>query len=63
MLAFSEAYGAIVRAKGIIKTNQGWKQFNLSPDEYSIDDANAISIGKICVIGTRLKEDKIKELF
>ena len=62
-LAYTEEYGVIVRAKGIIKTNEGWKQFNLSPEEYEVVNGNPIAIGKICVIGSNLAEHNIKELF
>ena len=62
-LAYTEEYGVIVRAKGIIKTNDGWKQFNLSPEEYEVVNGNPIAIGKICVIGSNLAELNIKELF
>lgn len=62
-LAYTEEYGVIVRAKGIIKTNDGWKQFNLSPEEYEVVNGNPIAIGKICVIGSNLAEHNIKELF
>ena len=57
-------YGMIVRAKGIICGTDGlWYQFNLTPGEVEIDDSNPCHIGKICVIGSKIDEHQIKELF
>ncbi|MDE6583763.1 MAG: GTP-binding protein [Anaeroplasmataceae bacterium] len=57
-------YGLVVRAKGIVsdEANQ-WYEFNLTPEEVSIVKCNARPIGKICVIGSKLDEHKIKDLF
>ncbi len=57
-------YGLIVRAKGIIKSiDSKWYVFNLTPDEVSIEEASAIAMGKIVVIGSKINEDEIKKLF
>ena len=57
-------YGMIVRAKGIICGTDGlWYQFNLTPGEVEFDDSNPCHIGKICVIGSKIDEHQIKELF
>jgi len=61
-LANTSELGVIVRAKGIIKTNAGWKAFNISPNEISVIDNAPIPTGKICVIGSNLSEE-IKNLF
>ena len=63
LLANSEIYGEIIRAKGIVKTDCGWKKFNITPNELLFEDSNAIIIGKICVIGSHLDEEIIKGLF
>ena len=62
-LAYTEEYGMIIRAKGIVKTNLGWKKFNITPDELLIEDNNALVIGSICVIGVNISSDDIKYLF
>jgi hypothetical protein len=57
-------YGLIVRAKGIIcGTDNKWYMFNLTPNEVSIVETNSIHVGKICVIGSKIDENEIKELF
>ena len=53
----------IIRAKGIVKTNLGWKKFNITPDELLIEDNNALVIGSVCVIGVKISSDDIKSLF
>ena len=62
-LAFTENYGSIVRAKGIIKTTEGWKKFNITPEELYIEDNEPLIIGSICIIGVRLSINEIKSLF
>ena len=62
-LAYTKNYGYVVRAKGILKTTDGWKKFNITPDELLIEDTEAIAIGVLCVIGTHLDEEVIKKLF
>ncbi len=57
-------YGMILRAKGIIPDTDGvWMEFDLVPGEYEIRNGNADYTGKLCVIGSELKEDKLAELF
>ncbi|MCR4716128.1 MAG: GTP-binding protein [Lachnospiraceae bacterium] len=63
-LAQSGIYGGILRAKGIVPNNNGeWIHFDLTPGEYEVRHGEADVTGRICVIGTELKEDKLKELF
>ena len=62
-LAYTQDYGMIVRAKGIVKTTAGWKKFNITPEELVIEDNNALVIGSICVIGVEISTDQIKTLF
>lgn len=60
----SEEYGVILRAKGMLPTPEGkWLFFDLVPEEYEVRDGSPEVTGKICVIGSELKEDKLKELF
>ena len=63
LIANTNEYGEVIRAKGIIKTDLGWKKFNITPNELLIEDNKAIIIGKICVIGSHLCEHTIKSLF
>ena len=57
-------FGIILRAKGIIPDkDNNWLEFDLVPGEYEIRDGKADYTGKLCVIGSNLKEDKIAELF
>ena len=62
-LAYSKDHGYIVRAKGIVKTTIGWKKFNITPEELLIEDADALAIGCVCVIGVNLDLVEIKNLF
>ena len=63
-LSHSEEYGIILRAKGILPCpDDSWLQFDLVPEEYQVRSGAADYTGKICVIGTDLKEEKLKELF
>ena len=57
-------FGIILRAKGIIPDkDNNWLEFDLVPGEYEIRDGKADYTGKLCVIGSNLKEDEIAELF
>ncbi len=57
-------YGIILRAKGIVpdKANK-WHEFDLVPGEYEVREGAADYTGKLCVIGSKLDEEKIAELF
>ena len=57
-------FGIILRAKGIVPDKDGnWQEFDLVPGEYEVRPGAADYTGKLCVIGSELKEDKIAELF
>ena len=56
-------YGIILRSKGIVAANDGWIHFDYVPEESDVRMGGADTIGKICVIGSNINEDKIKELF
>lgn len=63
-LSETDAYGTILRSKGIIQMTDGnWKQFDLVPQEYEVRDGNADYAGRMVVIGTDLKEDELTKLF
>lgn len=63
-LANSEDYGYIVRSKGIVPAEDGtWIYFDLVDGEYEIRTGDPDVTGKLVVIGTDVKEDKVAELF
>ena len=63
-LANSEEFGQILRSKGMLSDKEGkWMYFDLVPGEYEIRDGKPDFTGRICVIGSKLAEDKLKELF
>ena len=60
----SREYGIILRAKGIVPDeNCKWLHFDLVPGEEEVRYGAAEYTGRICVIGSELKEDKLAELF
>ncbi len=60
----SREFGIILRAKGIVETNEGgWIEFDLTPGEYEIRDCAPDYTGRLCVIGSDLKEHEVGELF
>ena len=57
-------FGIILRAKGIVPDKDGkWQEFDLVPGEYEVRDGSPDYTGKLCVIGSKLDEAKIAELF
>jgi len=63
-LANTSDYGTILRAKGIVNTQDNkWLQFDLVPGEYEIREGSPDYTGKLCVIGTKLEEKQLEELF
>lgn len=63
-LADTEKYGVILRAKGIVPSDASeWLYFDLVPGEFEIRKGKADITGKLCVIGSKLKEDDLAELF
>ncbi len=60
----SGAYGAILRAKGIVPTGEGkWIHFDYVPEEHEVRFGPADYTGRLCVIGSQLHEDELKKLF
>lgn len=63
-LSETDQYGQILRAKGMVEGTDGqWIYFDLVPEEYEIRQGSPEYTGRICVIGTELKEDSLKQLF
>ena len=57
-------YGAILRAKGIVNgTDVAWIEFDYVPEEHEIRAGHPDYTGRLCVIGSNLKEEKLAELF
>ncbi len=57
-------YGDILRAKGMVSAEDGtWIYYDYVPGEHEIRSGKPEVTGKICVIGARLREDKLEELF
>lgn len=60
----TEEYGIILRSKGLVDAADGqWLYFDYVPGEADIRRGNAAVIGRICVIGSKLQEDKLQKLF
>lgn len=64
-LALGEDYGYILRAKGMVPCEDGttWLHFDLVPEEFQIREGAADYTGRLCVIGSELKEDQLEKLF
>ncbi len=63
-LSETTSYGTILRSKGIIAMTDGsWKQFDLVPEEYEVREGQPDYTGRICVIGTDVKEEELAKLF
>ena len=58
------AYGAVLRSKGIVAAAEGeWIHFDMVPGEIEIRRGAADYTGRLCVIGSELKEEQVKSLF
>ncbi len=64
-LANTEEFGQVLRAKGMLPTeNPGeWLYFDLVPEQYEIRQGTPDYTGKICVIGSSLKEEELNSVF
>ena len=59
-----EVYGIVLRAKGMVPASDGgWIYFDYVPEESNVRDGKPDVTGKFCVIGSKLNEDKLTELF
>ena len=63
-LAMGQDYGYILRAKGMVPCEDGqtWLHFDLVPEEFQIREGAADYTGRLCVIGSDLKEDQLEKL-
>lgn len=58
-----DLYGMVLRAKGMVPSEGGeWIYFDYTPGEINVRTGSPEYTGKICVIGSELKEDAIREL-
>jgi len=63
-LGDESAYGTVLRAKGMLPAADGsWLHFDFVPEEYEIRTGAADYTGRFCVIGSKLNEQKLEELF
>lgn len=63
-LTDEEEYGTILRSKGIVASDDGrWIHFDYVPGEPDVRCGGAVVCGRICVIGSKIDEDKLKTLF
>ena len=64
-LAMSQDYGVVLRAKGMVPCEDGstWLHFDLVPGEFQIRNGAADYTGRLCVIGSDLKETALAKLF
>ena len=63
-LSEDTAYGMVLRAKGMVAGADGqWIYFDMVPEEYEVRDGAPEFTGRICVIGSKLAEDRLAELF
>ena len=59
-----ETYGFVLRAKGMVPSNDGtWIYFDYVPGESDVREGKPDVTGKICVIGSKLNEEHLKQLF
>ena len=59
-----EKYGMILRAKGIVPAADGrWIHFDYTPGETDIRYGSAEVTGRLCVIGSKIREENLKTLF
>ena len=57
-------YGMILRSKGMVPAGDGsWVYFDYVPEEHNVRSGKPEVTGKICVIGSKLNEEKLAELF
>jgi len=57
-------FGSVLRAKGILPLTDGkWLHFDYVPGEYEVRYGSADYTGRLCVIGVKIDEHELKELF
>ena len=64
MLSTTGAFGTVLRAKGIVQTeDDSWMEFDMVPEESEIRSCQPDYTGRICVIGTELKTEELEKVF
>lgn len=64
LLSVSHDFGTVLRAKGIVAADDGtWMEFDMVPEELELRTCEPDYTGRLCVIGTELNEQALKELF
>ena len=65
LLSLTDAvrFGTVLRAKGIVPAEGGWLHFDYIPGEADIREGAPSYTGRLCVIGSKLDEEELKELF
>ena len=59
-----DEYGFVLRAKGMVAAGNGiWLHFDYVPGEWEVREGKADVTGKICVIGSQMKEENLEKLF
>jgi hypothetical protein len=59
----ADTYGTVLRAKGIVKGENAWLHFDYVPEEPDVREGVAGITGRLCVIGCKLNEEALKNLF
>ncbi len=62
-LSDEKEYGLILRAKGIVASKDQWIHFDYVPGEPDVRFGSPAVCGRLCVIGSKINEEKLKELF
>ncbi|MGI6095134.1 MAG: GTP-binding protein [Lachnospiraceae bacterium] len=63
-LETDESYGMILRAKGMVAGKDGqWIYFDMVPGEHEVREGAPEYTGRLCVIGSKIAEDKLEQLF
>jgi hypothetical protein len=63
-LSDAVTYGTVLRAKGMVQSTEGgWIFFDYVPGESNVRSGEPQPTGKICVIGAKLDEEELTELF
>ena len=62
-LSNAEIYGTVLRAKGIVESENGWLHFDYVPGEADVRCGGAAVTGRLCVIGCKLNQDALQNLF
>ena len=58
-----EKYGMVIRAKGFVPSDNTWIYFDYTPGEADVREGAPAAAGRLCVIGSKIKEEELKALF